>query len=97
VTIPNSNTQGDLLRKRSVSGRCSRPSSINKHYNTPSWKKGAGVAFEFGNIADARWKRAESRVAISRASGMHLAGAGEYTSTECAGNLVEPGKMVKDA
>jgi hypothetical protein len=35
--------------------------------------------------------------AISRALGMHLAAAAEYTSTECAGNLVEPGKMVKDA
>ena len=39
----------------------------------------------------------QNPVAISRASGMHLAGAGEYTSTECAGNLVEPGKMVKNA
>jgi hypothetical protein len=39
----------------------------------------------------------QNPVAVSRASEMHLPGADEYTSTECAGNLVEPGKMVKGA
>ena len=88
---------GDLPRRRSVSGRCSRQGRINKHYGTPSLARGTGMVLELGNIADARWIRAESRVASGRASRMHLARAGEYASTECAGNLVEPGNMVKDA
>ena len=62
---PKSNTQGDVVTKRSVSGRCSRWSRINKHYNTPFSKRGLGAAPEFGNIADAQWKRANRSQSVA--------------------------------
>lgn len=61
----------------------------------PSWKRGAGVAFELEDCS-CPMKRAESRVASGSASGMHLARAGEDASIECTGNLVEASKSVKN-